>query len=85
MIYSLKKENKFKKGVFVIGDLVWGIEYTKGGGKIRRLYEIINVVDKNTYNMYIGRSIKLNTRVTITDQDYFCGNVCNLFEELEVD
>lgn len=85
MIYSLKRklENNFRKGVFVIGEVVWIYEYTKGGGKICRLYEIIDVVDKKYYNMYIGRSIKLNTRITITDQDYFVKNAIK-FLELEV-
>lgn len=86
MIYSLKQKNEFKKGVFVIGELVWVYEYTRYGSKknkICRLYEIIDVVDKKYYNMYIGRSIKLNTRITITDQDYFVKNAIK-FLELEV-
>lgn len=89
MIYSLKQKNEFKKGVFVLGELVWVYEYTRYGGKqnkICRLYEIIEVVDKKYYNMYVCRCkhYKRKTRITITDQDYFCKNVYK-FLELEVD
>lgn len=89
MIYSLKNfrklENNFKKGVFVIGELVWVYEYTRYGGKrnkICRLYEIIDVVDKKIYNMYVCRCKhkKRKTRITITDQDYFVKNAIKFLE-----
>ena len=89
MIYSLKQKNEFKKGVFVIGELVWVYEYTRYGSKknkICRLYEVEDVVDKKIYNMYICRCKhpKRKTKMAITDQDYFCKNVFK-FLELEVD
>lgn len=89
MRYSLKIKNEFKKGVFVLGELVWVIEYTRYGGKrkkICRLYEVEDVIDKKKYNMYVCRCKhpKRKTRITITDQDYFCKNAIK-FLELEVD
>lgn len=89
MRYSLKIKNEFRKGVFVVGELVWIYEYTRYGSKknkICRLYEIIEVVDKKYYNMYVCmcKHPKRKTKMSITDQDYFCKNAIK-FLELEVD
>ena len=92
MVYSLKNfmklDNNYRKGVYVLGELVWVYEYRKYGSKrckVCRLYEIIDVIDKNIYNMYICKCKhkKRKTKITITDQDYFCKTVYK-FMELEL-
>ena len=85
MRYSLKIKNEFRKGVFVVGELVWIYEYTRYGSKknkICRLYEIIEVVDKKYYNMYVCmcKHPKRKTKMSITDQDYFCKNAIKFLE-----
>ena len=57
-------KNNFTKGKYKIGQIIKTNEKL-----IHNLYEIIEIIDKKYYNMYVAKNLKYGWKYDFTDMD----------------